>query len=51
MKEIGLIGLGNAGRPIAQRLLQAGFSLKVYDLNEKAVKEVVGKGALPATSP
>lgn len=51
MRHVGLIGLGNAGKPIAQRLLQAGFSLRVYDLNRKAVEEMAEQGALPATSP
>lgn len=51
MKRIGLIGLGNAGKPIAQRLLQGGFSLRVYDINRKAVEEMEAQGALPAASP
>ena len=33
MPTIGLIGLGNAGRPIGERILALGYTLTVYDLN------------------
>jgi 3-hydroxyisobutyrate dehydrogenase len=33
LKQIGFIGLGNMGFPMASRLLAAGYSLSVYDIN------------------
>lgn len=49
-KKIGFIGLGIMGRPMAKNLLKAGFSLVVYDLNKKAVEDVVKAGAASAHS-
>src|SRR5690606_11518170 len=34
---IGFIGLGSMGKPMEQCLLQAGYSLAVYDANDDAV--------------
>jgi 3-hydroxyisobutyrate dehydrogenase-like beta-hydroxyacid dehydrogenase len=45
MPTIGLIGLGNAGRPIGERILARGYTLTVYDLNPAAVKGLVRLGA------
>ena len=50
MKEIGLIGLGNAGKPIAERLLKKGHRLKVYDLNPGPVNALAELGAVKTTS-
>lgn len=50
MKKIGFIGLGIMGKPMAKNLLKAGYSLVVYDINEKAVRELAGSGAEPAGS-
>jgi 4-hydroxybutyrate dehydrogenase/sulfolactaldehyde 3-reductase len=50
MPTIGLIGLGNAGRPMAERILEKGYSLTVYDLNPAAVEGMVRRGARGATS-
>jgi len=50
MPTIGLIGLGNAGRPIAERILQRGYSLTVYDLNPGAAESLVQRGAHKAGS-
>jgi len=36
--NIGFIGLGNMGRPMAARLAAAGFNLTVFDLNARALK-------------
>jgi 2-hydroxy-3-oxopropionate reductase len=44
-KEVGFIGLGIMGRPMAKNLLKAGYSLKVYDLNKAAVADLVSAGA------
>ncbi len=50
-KTIGLIGLGNAGRPIAERLLSKGYSLKVYDIRPEAVEPLKNLGATASSSP
>jgi len=43
--NIGFIGLGIMGKPMAKNLLKAGYSLKVYDLIAAAVDELVTAGA------
>lgn len=50
MTKIGFIGLGNMGRPMAKNLIQAGYSLSVYDIVEAAVEELVAAGATRAKS-
>jgi 3-hydroxyisobutyrate dehydrogenase-like beta-hydroxyacid dehydrogenase len=45
MPTIGLIGLGNAGRPIGERILERGYKLTVYDLNPATVEGMVRRGA------
>jgi len=47
---IGLIGLGNAGRPMAERILGAGFELTVFDIDRAAVDIAVMQGAQRASS-
>src|SRR5690625_136450 len=37
MKEIGFIGLGNMGAPMASNLVHAGFDVIVYDKNTDAL--------------
>ncbi|MDN7181756.1 3-hydroxyisobutyrate dehydrogenase [Caballeronia sp. SEWSISQ10-4 2] len=49
--EIGFIGLGNMGGPMAANLLKAGHSLTVFDLSEKALQAAVDAGARTAASP
>jgi len=51
VKTVGLIGLGNAGGPMAQRLLQAGYALKVFDLDPKRMAELAPRGAVVTGSP
>jgi 3-hydroxyisobutyrate dehydrogenase-like beta-hydroxyacid dehydrogenase len=50
MPTIGLIGLGNAGRRIGERILARGHALTVYDLNASTVESVVQQGARGAAS-
>jgi len=50
MQKIGLIGLGNAGRPMAVRILAAGYPLTVFDIDGAAVEAVVKLGAQAARS-
>lgn len=49
--EIGFIGLGNMGQPMARRLIEAGHSLIVYDTRNDAVAPLVALGAKVASSP
>jgi 2-hydroxy-3-oxopropionate reductase len=44
VKKIGMIGIGNMGKPMAMNLLRAGYPLTVYDINPRAVEEVVAAG-------
>jgi 3-hydroxyisobutyrate dehydrogenase-like beta-hydroxyacid dehydrogenase len=50
MPTIGLIGLGNAGRPIGERILARGHTLTVYDLYPATVEGMVRRGARGAAS-
>jgi 3-hydroxyisobutyrate dehydrogenase-like beta-hydroxyacid dehydrogenase len=50
-ERIGLIGVGRMGRPMAERLLDAGHSLVVFDTNADTVRPLGDHGALVATSP
>ena len=48
--EIGFIGLGNMGKPMATRLLEAGYQLIVFDNREEAISALVDCGAKSAQS-
>ena len=50
-KNIGFIGLGIMGKPMAKNLLKAGYSLVVYDIVNDPVKELVELGAEAGSSP
>ena len=39
---IAFLGLGMMGRPMAARLAEAGFKLRVFDVSQKAVSDFVG---------
>lgn len=45
MQNIGFIGLGIMGKPMARNLLKAGYQLIVYDINTDAVDDLVKDGA------
>jgi hypothetical protein len=49
--EIGFIGLGNMGQPMARRLIEAGHKLVIYDTRNDAVAPLVALGAQLASSP
>jgi 2-hydroxy-3-oxopropionate reductase len=51
MQTIGLIGLGLMGKPMAQNLLRAHYSLVVHNRRRAAVDELVAQGARAAGSP
>src|SRR6186997_1132578 len=49
--EIGFIGLGKMGFPMARRLIEAGHQLTVFDQRKEAVDQLVALGAKAASSP
>jgi len=49
--HVGFIGLGNMGRPMALRLLEAGYALTVHDARAEAVDALRARGARAAPSP
>jgi 3-hydroxyisobutyrate dehydrogenase-like beta-hydroxyacid dehydrogenase len=48
--EIGFIGLGKMGFPMARRLIEAGHTLIVFDMRKEAVDKLVALGAQAASS-
>ena len=50
MEKIGFIGLGNMGRPLAERLLKK-YQLYVYDLEEENLNFFISRGAIKCLSP
>jgi 2-hydroxy-3-oxopropionate reductase len=51
MANIGFIGLGIMGKPMAKNLLKAGHKLVVYDIMPAGADEVVAAGAARGSSP
>jgi 2-hydroxy-3-oxopropionate reductase len=51
IKKIGFIGLGIMGNPMATNLMGAGYQVTGYDVDPKAMKAMVEKGATQASSP
>src|SRR6201989_3034022 len=49
--DIGCIGLGRMGYPMARRLVEAKHSLTVFDTQKAAVDRMVALGAQAASSP
>src|SRR5258708_34678425 len=50
-ETIGFVGTGRMGGPMAGRLLDAGYSLCIYDSQAEATKALVARGARLAKSP
>ena len=48
--NLGFIGLGIMGKPMAKNLIKAGYSLIVHDLNRASVEDLSKEGAQTATS-
>ena len=48
--QIGFVGLGIMGKPMAKNLIDAGYSLTVFDINQVAVDELVAYGCTKANS-
>jgi 3-hydroxyisobutyrate dehydrogenase-like beta-hydroxyacid dehydrogenase len=49
--DIGLIGLGKMGFPMARRLIEAKHQLHVFDTRKESMDKLVALGAQPAGSP
>ena len=47
---VGFIGLGNMGAPMAANLIEAGYTLTVFDLAEQATADAADRGARVAES-
>jgi 3-hydroxyisobutyrate dehydrogenase-like beta-hydroxyacid dehydrogenase len=50
-ERLGFVGVGRMGGPMASRLLDAGYSLCVFDTNADAVKPLVARGVAVEGSP
>ncbi|HEX9325843.1 MAG TPA: NAD(P)-binding domain-containing protein, partial [Reyranella sp.] len=42
---LGFVGVGRMGGPMANRLLDAGYRLCVYDVSDEATRPLVARGA------
>lgn len=51
MANIGFIGLGTMGGPMAKHLVDAGYDLTVYDIDDDAMSRLTNAGAFAASSP
>jgi 3-hydroxyisobutyrate dehydrogenase-like beta-hydroxyacid dehydrogenase len=49
--EIGFIGLGKMGFPMARRLIEANHRLTVFDTRQEAIDKLIAMGAQAASSP
>jgi 3-hydroxyisobutyrate dehydrogenase len=50
-RQIGLIGLGIMGMPMARNLMKAGYSVTAYNRTESKAQELAGEGATAVASP
>ena len=50
-QTIGFIGVGRMGDPMANRLLDAGYTLSVFDTRHEALQPLIDRGARAARSP
>ena len=48
--NVGFIGLGIMGKPMARHLLKAGYPLVIHNRSRAAVDELAIEGAQPATN-
>ncbi len=49
-RELGFIGVGRMGGPMARRLMEAGYQLTIFDTSEEAMRPLLEKGATRAAS-
>jgi 3-hydroxyisobutyrate dehydrogenase-like beta-hydroxyacid dehydrogenase len=50
-EDLGIVGVGRMGGPMAGRLMDAGHRLAIFDTSEAAMAPLVARGAAAATSP
>lgn len=50
-KHLGFVGIGRMGGPMASRLIDAGYTLTMFDTNESAMRPLLERGAKAAGSP
>ena len=50
MLKYGIIGLGNLGEKIARNLINKGFSVKIFDKDQKNINKLVKLGAINSKS-
>lgn len=50
-QKLGFIGLGEMGRPMVKNLLNADYSVTVWNRSQPGIDECVGYGAVAGTSP
>lgn len=51
IERVGLAGIGRMGQPMARRLMAAGYTVSVYDVNAEAMQRLEADGAARAASP
>lgn len=51
MQDIGFIGIGIMGKPMALNIIRAGYPLHIYARHPEAVKDVLNAGAILHSSP
>ena len=49
-QNVGFVGLGIMGKPMARNLMKAGYSVTVYDIVGTSVEELATDGADTASS-
>jgi 3-hydroxyisobutyrate dehydrogenase-like beta-hydroxyacid dehydrogenase len=49
--QIGFIGLGNMGKPMARHLMSSGARLTLFNRSKKVLEELAGEGAEVASNP
>ena len=50
-QNVGFIGVGRMGAPMAHRLIDAGYKLTIYDTSAAAMAPLIAKGAVKAETP
>jgi 4-hydroxybutyrate dehydrogenase/sulfolactaldehyde 3-reductase len=51
MTEVGFVGIGVMGAPMARNLIKGGFGVRAYDIDTGALQAIAKDGAAPAASP
>ena len=50
-ESVGLVGMGLMGQAFSKNLLDAGFKVQGYDVDEKRMRELHERGGTPVESP